>query len=117
MRPRTSSTLAVFGAVCAGLTLLAADAPQTSPVTRVPAAAAAQATAPARPAGEPVMAAAHAPTPAGLPVAEQNAVMKQYCVTCHNDRAKAGGLTLASFDAGAATEHADVSEKIIRKLR
>ena len=36
---------------------------------------------------------------------------------CHNDRAKAGGLTLASFDAGAATEHAEISEKVIRKLR
>jgi hypothetical protein len=53
----------------------------------------------------------------GLPVAEQNALYKQYCVTCHNDRAKAGGLTLASFDAGAASEHSEVAEKVIRKLR
>ena len=61
------------------------------------------------------MASAH--TPAGSPVAEQNALMKQYCVGCHNDRAKAGGLTLASYDAGAATEHPEISEKVIRKLR
>ncbi len=61
------------------------------------------------------MAAAH--TPAASSVVEQNALMKQYCVSCHNDRAKAGGLTLASFDAGAATEHAEISEKVIRKLR
>ncbi len=61
------------------------------------------------------MAAAHAA--ATSPVAEQNALIKQYCVGCHNDRAKAGGLTLASYDASAATGHADVSEKVIRKLR
>ena len=45
------------------------------------------------------MAAAHAP--ATSPVAEQNALMKQYCVGCHSDRGKAGGLTLASFDAAS----------------
>jgi mono/diheme cytochrome c family protein len=55
------------------------------------------------------MATAHAP--AGLSVADQNAVFKQYCVTCHSDRGKAGGLTLASFDAGAAVEHPEVAEK------
>ena len=47
----------------------------------------------------------------------QTAVIKQYCVTCHNDRAKTGGLSLASFDAGRAAEHPEVVEKMIRKLR
>jgi mono/diheme cytochrome c family protein len=68
--------------------------------------------APARAALAPVS--SHAAT---LPIADQNALFKQYCVTCHNDRAKAGGLTLASFDAGASVEHAEVTEKVIRKLR
>jgi mono/diheme cytochrome c family protein len=49
--------------------------------------------------------------------AEQTALVKQYCVTCHNDRAKAGQLTLASFDAAQAAEHLETSEKMIRKLR
>jgi mono/diheme cytochrome c family protein len=49
--------------------------------------------------------------------AEQTAMVKQYCVTCHNDRAKAGQLSLASFDAAKASEHLEVSEKMIRKLR
>ena len=48
---------------------------------------------------------------------EQTALVKQYCVTCHNDRAKAGQLTLASFDAAQAADHLDVTEKMIRKLR
>ncbi len=47
----------------------------------------------------------------------QTALVKQYCVTCHNDRSKTGGLSLAAFDIAGAVEHADVSEKMIRKLR
>ncbi|MCA1585738.1 MAG: DUF1587 domain-containing protein, partial [Acidobacteria bacterium] len=52
----------------------------------------------------------------GDPVA-QTALVKQYCTTCHSDRAKAGGLSLASFEAGSVSEHPDVAEKMIRKLR
>ncbi len=48
---------------------------------------------------------------------QQNAVVKQYCATCHNDRGKAGGLTLASFDASTVAEHPQLAEQIIRKLR
>ena len=44
-------------------------------------------------------------------------MVKPYCASCHSDRGKAGGLTLAAFDAAQVTEHADVSEKMIRKLR
>ena len=39
--------------------------------------------------------------------AEQNALVKQYCVTCHNDRAKAGQMSLAAFDAAQAADHLD----------
>jgi mono/diheme cytochrome c family protein len=101
-----------------GLSLLASDGPRASaPGGRQ---ATAQAPRPSSPAAStpapaaPALATAHATT---LPVSEQNALVKQYCATCHNDRAKAGGLTLASFDAAAATDHAEVAEKVIRKLR
>src|SRR3954465_8279903 len=47
----------------------------------------------------------------------QTEVVRQYCAGCHSERGKAGGLSLASFDAAAAAQHADVSEKMIRKLR
>jgi mono/diheme cytochrome c family protein len=47
----------------------------------------------------------------------QTAIVKQYCTGCHSERGKAGGLSLASFDAGAAAQHAEVAEKMIRKLR
>ncbi len=43
--------------------------------------------------------------------------MRQYCTACHNDRGKAGGLTLVAFDATRAPQEAVVAEKIIRKLR
>jgi hypothetical protein len=43
--------------------------------------------------------------------------VKQYCVGCHNDRSKAGDLSLAAFDVAHASEHPEISEKIIRKLR
>ncbi|MGE3887243.1 MAG: DUF1592 domain-containing protein [Vicinamibacterales bacterium] len=75
-----------------------------------------------RPGGPPAAAprpiAAHAPSSApALAPAEQTQMVKQYCATCHSDRGKAGGLSLASFDATNLLEHAPVVEKMIRKLR
>jgi mono/diheme cytochrome c family protein len=57
-----------------------------------------------------------APT-AGLAVDAQNQLVKQYCAGCHSERGKAGGLTLASFDAAKIDEHGEIAEKMIRKLR
>ncbi|HEY7284066.1 MAG TPA: DUF1592 domain-containing protein [Vicinamibacterales bacterium] len=41
----------------------------------------------------------------------------QYCIGCHSERGKAGGLSLAGFDVARSTDHVETSEKIIRKLR
>ena len=49
--------------------------------------------------------------------AEQTAVVKQYCAGCHSERGKAGGLSLAAFDASAIVDHGETTEKMIRKLR
>ena len=54
---------------------------------------------------------------AGLPVSAQTALVKEYCSVCHNDRIKAGGMTLATFDAAKVVEHAAITEKMVRKLR
>lgn len=52
------------------------------------------------------------------PLAEsQTALVHQYCATCHSEKAKAGGLSLASFDVAKAVESRAVAEKVIRKLR
>jgi mono/diheme cytochrome c family protein len=62
--------------------------------------------------------AAHAaPVTAGLSVEGQTQLVKQYCATCHNDRAKAGGLSLAAFDASKLLDDQALAEKMIRKLR
>ena len=37
--------------------------------------------------------------PAGLPADAQNQLVEQYCASCHSERGKAGGLSLAGFDA------------------
>jgi len=49
--------------------------------------------------------------------AEHAATVNKYCVTCHSDRLKTGGLTLAGADLVHVSEHADTWEKVIRKLR
>ncbi len=68
----------------------------------------------------------HAPAPAtpvaslndtSLNDASLNSTVQTYCVGCHNDRVKSGDLSLASFDVGAAATHAEVAEKVVRKLR
>lgn len=40
-----------------------------------------------------------------------------YCLMCHSDAAKTGGLTLESFDGLHVVDDAEVAEKMIRKLR
>jgi mono/diheme cytochrome c family protein len=60
---------------------------------------------------------AAAPEPANTANAAQyRAVLDKYCVGCHNDRARTGGLTLQTLDLAQAPAHADVLEKVIRKV-
>jgi hypothetical protein len=47
----------------------------------------------------------------------QHALVNQYCVTCHNEKAKTAGLMLDKLDIDHAAEHAEAWEKVIRKLR
>jgi Protein of unknown function (DUF1592)/Protein of unknown function (DUF1588)/Protein of unknown function (DUF1585)/Protein of unknown function (DUF1587)/Protein of unknown function (DUF1595)/Planctomycete cytochrome C len=44
-------------------------------------------------------------------------ILDKYCVTCHNQRLKTGGLTLDTMDLGKVPAQAEVWEKVIRKLR
>ncbi len=47
----------------------------------------------------------------------QTALVKQYCAPCHSERGRAGGLSLAGFDASTIVERPELAEKMIRKLR
>ncbi|MGE3473499.1 MAG: DUF1587 domain-containing protein, partial [Vicinamibacterales bacterium] len=53
----------------------------------------------------------------GLTAVQQTELVATYCATCHSDRGKAGGLSLAHFNVMQAQEHPEVVEKMIRKLR
>jgi mono/diheme cytochrome c family protein len=55
-----------------------------------------------------------APQPASPP---PRAVFDKYCVTCHNTRIKTAGLALDTLDLEQVGEHAEVWEKVVRKLR
>ena len=45
------------------------------------------------------------------------AFLKQYCYTCHNERAKVGNLVLESLDPAHVEGSIDTWEKVVRKLR
>jgi mono/diheme cytochrome c family protein len=58
------------------------------------------------------------PAPKPPPVTGPSAaLLNQYCVTCHNARANAGGLTLDPSNLAQIDRHAETWEKVIRKLQ
>ena len=76
-----------------------------------------QALAPAGQTPAPVTATTEARRP-GVPVdSEQQALLEQYCITCHNSRAQMGGLSLDGVSLDSVTADAEVWEKVIRKVR
>src|SRR4051812_21151430 len=56
-------------------------------------------------------------SPAAAAKSPERALLDQYCVTCHNQRAKTANLTLDTLDLAQLSDHADVWEKTVRKLR
>src|SRR5215813_1832366 len=54
---------------------------------------------------------------AASPAAPYRALLDQYCVTCHNERAKTAGLMLDKMDVDHVADNAETWEKVIRKLR
>ena len=69
---------------------------------------------------QPVTAHAQAAAQTAKPAAaapDYNKMIDRYCVECHNDRSLKGNLSFAKFDIAKAGEHADVTEKMIRKLQ
>ena len=49
--------------------------------------------------------------------APYQALISAYCVTCHNNKTRAGGLELDAISTQALGNHWDVWEKVDRKLR
>ena len=63
--------------------------------------------------------AVRAQPPAGAPVeaAAARAALDRYCVACHNARTLTAGLALDAVDPARVADHAEVWEKVLRKLR
>jgi hypothetical protein len=51
------------------------------------------------------------------PVVPDRSLLDQYCVTCHNEKLKTGGLVLEGIDVTHVAAHAAVLEKVALKLR
>jgi mono/diheme cytochrome c family protein len=63
---------------------------------------------------------ASAKAPASLAEAERSqkpALLNQYCITCHNQRLKTGGLMLDALDLEHVAKDAAAWEKVVRKVR
>ena len=64
-----------------------------------------------------------AAAPAGAPLqaadssGSSRALLDKYCVSCHNERLKTGGLALDTVNLADLASHAEVWEKVVRKLR
>jgi mono/diheme cytochrome c family protein len=65
-------------------------------------------------------AASSAQGPVASPAADlppPRALLDTYCVTCHNERARVGGLELDKMDPARIPDDAETWEKVVRKLR
>src|SRR5262245_20548510 len=105
MRTGIATAAALLCLVLAGTVRSEGQAPSTVP-----------AAAPAAPAGQSTQPAGSAPV-AAAPSSSQRALVDQYCVGCHSERMRAGGLVLAGLNLDAVDQNAEIAEKVIRKLR
>src|SRR5688500_7746264 len=115
MRNMLKTGLTVFTFVGA-IAVTAAQQPFASAAQNAPAAPARSASAPTQTtgatAGRPAIKPATSHDAGSMTPAEQTALVKQYCATCHNDRSKAGQLSLASFDAARLEDNGELTEKM-----
>ena len=54
---------------------------------------------------------------AGRAEPPSRALLDRYCVTCHNERLKTGGVMFDQVDISRVAEHRELLEKVVRKLR
>src|SRR6185503_154213 len=57
------------------------------------------------------------PAPPATANSTVRATLDRYCVSCHNDRLRTGGLSLSPLDPSSVGGHEDVWERVVRKLR
>ena len=69
------------------------------------------------PAARPMRGHASAQASGATPLASKRALIDQYCLSCHSDRVRSGGLALSQLNLDAVDQNAEIAEKVIRKLR
>jgi mono/diheme cytochrome c family protein len=58
-----------------------------------------------------------APTGSAQPGAAARALIDRYCITCHNDGARAAGLSLQAMDPARIADHRETWEKVVQRIR
>jgi hypothetical protein len=99
--------LAIFGAATCFIVAAGYNAQGRAQQAGAPAAA-----VPAPPAGG-----ASQPAVIGPTSQAQQAVIQKYCIGCHNEKVKSGGLALSTLDLARVSKDADPWEHVIRKVR
>ena len=64
-----------------------------------------------------VQTSAPAPATAAAPALPDQALIQKYCSSCHNDRAKTGGISFDGVNVADAGRHSEIFEKALVKLR
>src|SRR5215510_5819499 len=57
------------------------------------------------------------PDSATASISSKQALLNQYCVTCHNEKQKSAGLALDKLDLARIGDNAEVWEKVVHKVR
>ena len=60
---------------------------------------------------------AQTPVSSAVVSLDARAVVDQYCIACHNQRLKTGGVVLEGIDLSNISERADLWERVLKKLR
>jgi cytochrome c551/c552 len=97
--PSLTGVIGSVAVVCFGVAYVAADGarPQVAAPTTTAAGSASAQASPADP-------------------ASQRALLNRYCVSCHNEKVKIGGLALDTLDVAQVGDNVAVWEKAVRKL-
>jgi hypothetical protein len=119
MKRGFAAATALLGLVLAGSLTLEGQAPSpaSTPASADAKASTPQATAPTTSAPTTAATPAATKTAAVAPSSSPGALIDQYCMTCHADRVKSGGLALSALNVNDAHPNAEIAEKVIRKLR
>ncbi|MBT5485455.1 MAG: hypothetical protein HOK55_12075, partial [Gammaproteobacteria bacterium] len=48
---------------------------------------------------------------------DANAILEEYCVSCHNFEDYSGGVDLEGMDVHTIAEYPEIGEKVIKRLR